>query len=113
ADTSSLTLEVGWQIPEVKNYNGDMERPPDIGRSLLRVNKDTKVWKGSLDQPATLKEIALGDALVLNLGGDFAGAPAVCTSVWVGTDTHKALAEAQKAKTKAAGGKDAKTAQKK
>ncbi|WP_050029730.1 hypothetical protein [Verrucomicrobium sp. BvORR034] len=107
SDPSSVTVNVSWQIPEVKNYNGDMERPPDIGRSLIRLNKDTKVWKGKLETPAALKDLAVGDALIINLTGDFANAPAVCTEVWVGTDLHKALAEAQKNKAKLAAGKNA------
>ncbi|WP_009960191.1 hypothetical protein [Verrucomicrobium spinosum] len=106
-DPSSLTVNVSWQIPEVKNYNGDMERPPDIGRSLIRLNKDTKVWKGTLETHAALKDLAVGDALIINLNGDFANAPAVCTEVWVGTDLHKALAEAQKNKARLAAGKNA------
>ncbi len=61
-------LHVARQIPEVKNYNGDMERPPDIGRTELLVNGDTRVWKG--DQQAKLTDLAVGDALLVNLTGE-------------------------------------------
>lgn len=96
--TETVRLTVAWQIPEVKNYNGDMERPPDIGRSLLLLGKDSKIWKSTLDKNATLNDIAVGDVLIINLSGDQPGAPAVCTEVWVGEETFKILADQQKQK---------------
>ena len=52
-------LHVAREIPEVKNYNGDMEQPPDIGRTELRVNADTRVWKGSQRVIRTLTSSAI------------------------------------------------------
>jgi hypothetical protein len=89
-------LLVARQIPEVKNYNGDMERPPDIGRAELLVSAETRVWKGN--QAAKLADLALGDALLVNLTGEQTGAPSRCTDIWVGTDTHKLVTEQQSKK---------------
>ena len=86
-------LHVARQIPEVKNYNGDMEQPPDIGRSELLVNSATRVWKG--EQQIQLADLAIGDALLVNLTGEQREHPARCTDLWVGFDTHKQVAEMQ------------------
>lgn len=91
-------LLVAWQIPEVKDYNGDMKRPPDIGRSELRVSEATHVWKG--DKQIKLSELAVGDALLFNLTAERSGQPAHCTDLWVGEETHKAVTEQRKALSK-------------
>lgn len=57
----------------MKNYNGDMERPPDIGRAELLVPADTRVWKG--DRQLKLASIAVGDVSVVNLTGELPGQP--------------------------------------
>jgi len=93
-------LHVARQIPETKNYNGDMERIPDIGRAELRVAADTRVWKGG--GQAKLDELTVGDALLVNLTGELPGKPAHCTDIWVGVDTHKSVSEEQAKKGKAA-----------
>ncbi len=64
-------LNVAWQIPEVKNYNGDMEQPPDIGRSELRVTADTRVWKA--DKPVKLADLVVGDTVLVNLTAELPG----------------------------------------
>ena len=87
---------VAQQLPEVKNYNGDMERPPDIGRSELRVTDATRVWKG--EEQVKLSDLAVGDALLVNLTGEQNGAPSVCTDIWIGADTHKFATERQSKK---------------
>ena len=74
-------LQVAWQLPEVKDYNGDMKRPPDIGHSILRVNERTRVWKD--DATLKLSDLKSGDVLRLNLSGELPGKPAVCTDLWV------------------------------
>ena len=74
-------LQVAWQLPEVKDYNGDMKRPPDIGRSILRVNERTRVWKD--DAALKLSDLKSGNVLRLNLTGELPGKPAVCTDLWV------------------------------
>jgi hypothetical protein len=89
-------LHVARQIPEVKNYNGDMEKPPDIGRTELRVAPETRVWKG--DQQVKLSDLAVGDALLVNLTSEQAGAPSVCTEIWIGPDTHKLVTDRQSKK---------------
>jgi hypothetical protein len=93
-------VHVARQIPETKNYNGDMERIPDIGRAELRVTADTRVWKGG--RQAKPDELAVGDALLVNLTGELPGRPAHCTDIWVGVDTHKSVSEEQAKKRKAA-----------
>lgn len=88
-------LHVARQIPEVKNYNGDMEKPPDIGRAELRVSAETRVWKG--EQQVKLSDLAVGDALLINLTAEQPSAPSQCTDIWIGVETHK-LVTAQHAK---------------
>ena len=89
-------MQVAWQIPEVKDYNGDMKRPPDIGWSELRMNKATRVWKG--DKQVALGDLAVGDALLVNLTGELPGAPTHCTDIWIGEDTQKAVTAARQKK---------------
>jgi hypothetical protein len=89
-------LEVAWQLPEVKDYNGDMQRPPDIGRSELRVSDATRVWKG--DQQVKLADLVVDDVLLMNVTSEQSGAPSVCTDLWIGPETHN-LVSGQKPKT--------------
>ncbi len=93
-------LHVARQIPETKNYNGDMERIPDIGRAELRVNAETRVWRG--DQAAKLADIAVGDVLLANLTTEFPGSPSRCTDIWIGAETHKRVSDEQAKKCKPA-----------
>ena len=85
-------VHVARQIPEVKNYNGDMERPPDVGRTELRVTPETRVWRS--DQQVKLADLAVSDSLLVNLTGH----PSHCTDLWIGAETHKAVMEREKAK---------------
>jgi hypothetical protein len=89
-------IDVAWQIPEAKNYNGDMEQPPDIGRTELLVNAGTRVWKGS--QQIKLTDLAIGDALLVNVSSEQPGSPSRCTDIWVGAEAQQSAAEAQKKK---------------
>jgi hypothetical protein len=70
-----------------------MERPPDIGQSILRVSPETRVWKG--DQAVKLADLAVGDELLINLSGERTGSPSRCTDIWIGADTHKLVTERQ------------------
>ncbi|MGB8170013.1 MAG: hypothetical protein WCF18_21095, partial [Chthoniobacteraceae bacterium] len=88
-------LHVARQIPEVKNYNGDLEKPPDIGRTELLVSSDTRVWRG--EEQVKLSDLAVGDDLVVNLTAELPGARSRCTDIWIGTETHQRVA-AQQAK---------------
>lgn len=88
-------IEVSWMLPEVKNYNGDMERPQPFGRSILRVSKDTHVWK--LDQRIDLSALKSGDLLQVNTTAELPGDPATCTDLWIGEDSIKLVSEVKKA----------------
>jgi hypothetical protein len=91
-------LHVARQIPETKNYNGDMERIPDIGRAELLVTADTRVWKnGRQAKPA---DLAVGDVLLANLTAELPGTPAHCTDIWVGAEMQKVATEDQAKKNK-------------
>jgi hypothetical protein len=70
-----------------------LEKPPDIGRTELRVTPETRVWKG--DKSVQLADLALGDALLVNLTAEEPGAPSHCTDIWIGDDTHKLVTAAQ------------------
>ena len=89
-------LRVARQLPKVKNYNGDMEVVPDIGRTELRVDAETRVWKG--DGRSTVNDLAVGDVLLVNVSGELPGRPSKCLDVWVGEETHKRVIDAQRAK---------------
>jgi hypothetical protein len=93
-------IDVASQIPEVKDYNGDMKRPPDIGWNQLRVNMDSRVWKG--DKQVALTDLAMGDILLVNLTGELPGVPSRCSDIWIGEDTHKAVTAARQKKKPAA-----------
>ncbi|MDZ4404168.1 hypothetical protein [Prosthecobacter sp.] len=79
-------LHIAWMLRLVKDYNGDMQRPQDIGRSVLRVSEATRVWKG--ESQVKLTDLAVNNALLLNLTSEQPGRPAVCTDLWVGEETH-------------------------
>lgn len=96
ADLDEGKLEVASQLPQVKNYNGDMEQPPDVARAILLVTPQTRVWKGS--QQVKLSDIAVGDLLLVNMTGEEPGAPSHCTDIWVGPDTHQLAANEQTVK---------------
>ncbi|HEY6167730.1 MAG TPA: hypothetical protein VI454_06800 [Verrucomicrobiae bacterium] len=93
-------LHVARQIPDTKNYNGDMERIPDIGHAELLVTADTRVWKG--DQQMKLTDLAVGDALLINLTGELPGKPSHCMDIWVGAETHKLVTEREGKRPKTA-----------
>lgn len=87
-------IHVAWQLPLVKDYNGDMQRPQDIGSCILRVNDATRVWKA--DQQVKLADLKEGDALLFNRTAELPGKPCVCTDLWIGEDTHKLATEKQR-----------------
>jgi hypothetical protein len=87
-------IDVSWMLPEVKDYNGDMQRPQPFGHSILRVSKDTRVWK--FDQRAELTNLAIGDLLQINTTAELPGKPATCTDLWIGEDTIKLVSEVKK-----------------
>ena len=92
-------IHVARQIPDVKDYNGDMQRTPDIARVELLVNDQTRIWKDA-DQ-IKLADLAEGDVLLVNVTGEGLGNPSRCTDIWIGTETHKRVSEAQGKKQKA------------
>ncbi len=89
-------LYVVRQMPLMKNYNGDMEQPPDIGRQELLVSSETRVWKGA--QEARLADLATGDLLLVNATGEGTGQPSHCTEIWVGEESRKLATERQSKK---------------
>lgn len=84
-------LWVTRQLPEVKNYNGDMEQPKPIARTELRVTPETKVWKG--DAQVALADLKAGDVLLANVTAEQKDNPSRCTEIWIGADTHKLVTE--------------------
>jgi hypothetical protein len=84
-------IHVGWQLPLVKDYNGDMQRAPDIASCILRVNEATRVWK--VDQPVKLADLQVGDVLLFNRTAELPSKPSLCTDLWIGEETHKLVTE--------------------
>jgi hypothetical protein len=74
-------LHVGRQMTPVKNYNGDFEKFPDIGRAVLLVTPETRVWKDK--EPVKLSDLKVDDALLVNVTGEQTGAPSHCADIWV------------------------------
>jgi hypothetical protein len=89
-------IHVARQIPQVKNYNGDMEQPPDIGRVELFVNADSRIWKDG--RQVKLAELSIGDLLLVNLTSEQPGSPSRCTDIWVGADTQQSATQQQQKK---------------
>ncbi len=86
-------IHIGWQLQLVKDYNGDMQRAPDIGSNIIRVNDATRVWKA--DQQVKLADLQVGDVLLFNRTAELPGKPSICTDLWIGEDTHKWVTEKQ------------------
>lgn len=86
-------MHVAWQLPEVKDYNGDMQRPPNFGRNIISFSTETRVWKGSVQVPQT--ELAVGDTILANFTGEQTASPARCTDIWIGEETIKSVTKAQ------------------
>lgn len=86
-------LHVAQMLPLVKDYNGDMQRPPDLGHAELRVSDSTRVWKQ--EQQVKLSDLAVGDVLLVNVTSEQKDAPSRCTDIWIGEDTHKLVTERQ------------------
>lgn len=84
-------IHVAWQLPLVKDYNGDMQRPQDIGSCILQVNAATRVWKA--DVQVKLADLKAGDVLLFNRTAELPGKPLHCTDIWIGEETHKLVTE--------------------
>jgi hypothetical protein len=84
-------LHIAWQLPLVKDYNGDMQRPEDIGSAILAVGDATRVWKG--DQEVKLADVKAGDVVLFSRTGELPGRSAICTDLWVGEETQKMVTE--------------------
>lgn len=69
---------------------------PDLGKSELEVNRETRVWKG--DQQIQLSDLGVGDSLLVNLTGRTATDRGRCTDIWVGEETHQRATAAQRAR---------------
>ena len=87
-------VHVAWQLPLVKDYNGDMQRPQDIGSSSVLVNVATRVWKA--DGQVKLADLKVGDVLLFNRTAELPGKPSHCTDIWIGEETHKLVTEKQR-----------------
>jgi len=75
-----------------KQKNG--EHPEDVGRNELIVDEHTRVWKG--EQQVALKDLALGDTILVELTGSAAQHPRRCTDIWIGAETQKLATERQR-----------------
>ena len=92
-------LLVALQIALVKNYNGDMVKPPDIGANDFTLDDKTRVWKG--DQLVKLGDLALDDELLLNTNGRTTMSRGRVTDLWIGTETQQLATEKQRKKSEA------------
>ncbi len=66
----------------------------ESGHSELPVNDQTRVWKG--EKQVALRDLAVGDELLVNLTGSTPDRPGRCGDIWVGADTHKLATEQQR-----------------
>ena len=81
--------------PVTVDYQLEPHQPPYLGRTLLLVDAQTRVWKG--DHQIALRDLAAGDALLANLTGGSATSVPRCTDLWVGAETHKLVTGRQRA----------------
>ncbi|MGC3967964.1 MAG: hypothetical protein QM775_11520 [Pirellulales bacterium] len=82
-------LYAARQIPKVKDYNGDMQRPADFGALELLYDTSTKVTRDGV--PATLADLQIGGMLLVNRSAELPGKPSLCTEIWLGDDDDKLL----------------------
>jgi hypothetical protein len=99
-DAAAGKLVAAWQLPKVKDYNGDMQQPQDIGHQTVAISKDTKVWKDG--KPAPIADVAIGDLFRPRLSAEKPGDPSRCLELWIGEDYLQKIAEDQRAKYKPA-----------
>jgi hypothetical protein len=93
-----------YRLDEAKPADGKLlvtkqnlsAKQSDLGKRELTVTAATRVWKGG--KPAKLADLAIGDALLVNLTGRTAASAGWCTDVWAGEETHRAVTAAQRAK---------------
>ena len=97
-------IDLARHLPQAKNYNGDPIQPPDLGDTEIAVDDKTVVWKG--DKAATLKDLVVGDEVLLNFSGrgdpgsnlvDAIGQDKCC-EIWAGTETISHATEQQRKK---------------
>jgi hypothetical protein len=74
-------IHIAWQLPLVKDYNGDMQRPEPFGHRILLITGSTQVWKS--DQPLNLTDLKPGDEFRLNLTTEQPGKPGDCAEIWL------------------------------
>ncbi len=74
-------IHAAWQLALVKDYNGDMQRPPDIGASLLDTGADTTVLKNGKAVP--FSSLKAGDEIRVNVAAELPGRPCHITEVQV------------------------------
>ncbi|MEI6712614.1 MAG: hypothetical protein WCO60_02615 [Verrucomicrobiota bacterium] len=99
-DLTQNRLTVTRGIPEVRDYNGDLQQPLPVGRTFLSLKDQTRLWKG--EQPAKAADLSVGDMLFVNLSGEYPGHPSTCTEIWIGKETHAQITEVQIKKNKTA-----------
>lgn len=85
------SIDVAYQIPEVKDYNGDMQQPSDVGHRRLLVTPETRYWQG--DQQTKPTDLKQGDLLRANLSSEQPDSPSHCTDIWIGEETFERLAK--------------------
>jgi hypothetical protein len=74
-------LYVARQLPQVKNYNGDMVQPPDVGRTELLIVPTTRVWRNK--EPVKTSDLKIGDSLLVNVTSELSDSPSHCTDIWI------------------------------
>ena len=96
-DLDGGRLVVGREAAPVPvDYQLEPHKPPYLGRTVLAVDAQTRVWKG--DRQITLRDLASNDALLVNLTGGSSTSIPRCTDIWVGADTHHQVTDKQRAK---------------
>jgi hypothetical protein len=93
-------LGVARQIAPKLDYHADLTQPPDIGRTELAVDDSTRVWKGA--QQVKLADLAIGDALLINLTGETTEKPYRCTDIWAGPEAQRLATGQQQQKHESA-----------
>ncbi len=70
----------------------------DVGHEELRVDEQTRIWKG--DKQAHLTDLVIGDELLANFTGTTAEHRGRCSEIWAGAETIQRTASANESCTR-------------
>lgn len=95
-DIKAGVIFLAYQLDALKDDRDHLLQPPDLGRAQFGIDSTTRVWKGN--KPVTPADIAIGDALIVNISGSTGTSISRCTDIWDGPEAQKLAADERRAK---------------